>query len=85
MMFQQFLSSFVYQNQIVSVYISMYSDWKLEVDWVCGDLVNIIVDVVGCGVNFCEMVQVVSKCFDVFMGCVKIIVQIEQVGVLCQV
>ncbi|WP_224262274.1 phage head morphogenesis protein [Raoultella ornithinolytica] len=81
---QMLLSSPAYQNQIAAAYISTYSDWKLESDRARGDLVNVIADSIGRGVNPRETAQVISKRLDVSMSRAKNMAQTEQVGALRQ-
>lgn len=81
---QQLLSSPAYQNQIVSAYISTYSDWKGISDAARADLANVIADAIGRGINPRETASIVSKRLDVSMSKAKNIAQTEQVGALRQ-
>lgn len=79
---QQLLSSPAYQNQIVSAYVSTYSDWKGISDAARADLANVIAESIGRGVNPRETARIISKRLDVSMSSAKNIAQTEQVGAL---
>lgn len=81
---QQLLSSPGYQNQIASVRLTTFSDWKAISDAARADLTGIITDAVARGVNPRETASVISKRLDVSMSRAKAIAQTEQVGALRQ-
>lgn len=74
------LSSPGIQNQVASVYVATYSDWKGISDKGRADLADVISEAIARGVNPRETAAVVSERLDVSASSAKNIAQTEQVG-----